>query len=113
MHKTERSSWKPTKDSSLQVYQVNRSAGGHLLSWALDAQVTKCIPGMLPDGWRQMTSTSAILMLSGKGGTLTIIFFFFFFGSPFLFSTSFSIVYSANGQLSPNPIWTEQLGRVS
>lgn len=83
MHKTERSSWKPTKDSSLQVYQVNRSAGGHLLSWALDAQVTKCIPGMLPDGWRQMTSTSAILMLSGKGGTLTIIFFFFFLEVPF------------------------------
>lgn len=61
-----------------------------------------------PDGWRQMTSTSAILMVSGKGGALTI-FFFFFFGKSLLFSTSFSIVYSANGQISLNPVGTEQL----
>lgn len=69
-------------------------------------------PWHAPDGWRQMTSTSAILMVSGKGGALTI-FFFFFLVSPFLFSTSFSIVYSANGQISLNPVGTEQLGRVS
>lgn len=52
------------------------------------------------------------LMVSGKGdGALTI--FFFFLVSPFLFSTSFSIVYSANGQISWIFVGTEQLGRIS
>ena len=112
MHKTERRSWKCTEDSSLQVYRVNRRAGGCLLSWALDAQVTNCIPGMHPmagDRWPAPLPSSWFLAKV----VLWRSFFFFFLVSPFLFSTSFSIVYSANGQISLNPVGTEQLGRVS
>ena len=47
MHKTERSSWKPTEDSCLQVYQINRSAEGRLIVLGIGCTG---IPGMLPDG---------------------------------------------------------------
>lgn len=48
MHKTERSSWKCTEDSSLKFTELTGEQGC-LLSWALDAQVTNCIPGMHPN----------------------------------------------------------------